>query len=189
MPYAIKNEPIIVVVCHGMSEVRIAQSLKKYLKINIKIIANDNGRNHICLETLRDELEKNDFHKSKFLGKFKPGTDKPDFQNIKIFVLMDEDSASKDLVNQFRSKEIFKFLDLPLDIIYPILSVRSLDDLFKKMGYQIPSKQKPVAYEEIFKFKKEDSCYHDKLIKIIELSKKYKTHSNFHEFLEFIYTL
>lgn len=67
---------------------------------------------------------------------------------ITIFVIMDVDS-DRASAKSFRSKDLFR--DSPFyECIVPIMSDPDLDSVMRQAGFDIPERNKPKRYSEIF---------------------------------------
>lgn len=71
--------------------------------------------------------------------------------NFKIFIIVNIDGIelTKEIINNYKNKEMFKELDY-YDYIVPIYNDKNLDDVLNKLGYKVDQKYKVESYRKIF---------------------------------------
>ena len=103
--------------------------------------AKDKGQHSIEISSIMGVLENQIFQKRKnFLGEYtKIKRENDDILNIKIFIILDVDSAPPGTVNKFVNKSMFKDHWL-YPYIYPILNDKNLEEALNSIGYTYAKK-------------------------------------------------
>lgn len=143
-----------VVICHGKSEVIFVRNIKANLKVKIEIDAKDKGGSSIQLTSIKHFLENKGYKNSKeILGKYNYEIEhsKNQLINFKLFIIMDVDEKelSNSDIERYKNKEAFKSFDYYEHII-PIFNEKNLDEVLKKLGFEIDPKNKTESYSKIF---------------------------------------
>lgn len=145
-----RNEVNCMIICHGKSEMILAQFLKNTTRLPIKIVANNKGNSSIQINSLCDFLGRRDLKTAKSLER---NYDVVVRSDLIVFIVMDVDDCDKDFENRFISKELFgkHFLK---QYIKPIYNRENLEDVFQKA--KLPATKSKTDVVKIFPVDKFD---------------------------------
>ena len=145
---------VFVAVEHGECELRLCKYLSGWLRTEIVPVSRKNGAETISLRESGEFLKQGPFKDlnalNKYYREYRTGrvNRKLKMSEITIFVIMDVDS-DRASAKSFRSKDLFR--DSPFyECIVPIMSDPDLDTVMKQAGFDIPERNKPKRYSEIF---------------------------------------
>ena len=145
---------VFVAVEHGECELRLCKYLSGWLRTEIVPVSRKNGAETISLRESGEFLKQGPFKDlnalNKYYREYRKGrvNRKLKMSEITIFVIMDVDS-DRASVKSFRSKDLFR--DSPFyECIVPIMSDPDLDSVMRQAGFDIPERNKPKRYSEIF---------------------------------------
>lgn len=145
---------VFVAVEHGECEIRLCKYLSEWLRTDIVPVSRNKGAETISLRESGEFLKQGPFKDlnalNKYYKEYKKGrvSRKLKMSEITIFVIMDVDS-DRISAKSFRSKDMFR--DSPFyERIVPVLSDPDLDTVMKQAGFDIPERNKPKRYSEIF---------------------------------------
>lgn len=174
-----------IVIVHGKSEYDIVRHIKSKLRVPIEIYAKDKGQHSIEISSILGVLENQIFQKrKKFLREYtKIKCENDDILNVKIFIILDVDSAPQETVNKFVNKSMFKDHWL-YPYIHPILNDKNLEEALNSIGYTYATKNSEKSkYSKIFPVErgKQDK---DTIIALSAALKKTKK-SNLDELLDY----
>ncbi len=174
-----------VIICHGKSEVILAQNIKSNLRLKIEIDSKNNGDSSIQITSLTHFLDTKGYKGINSILKKFPYIEhsKKELLNFKIFMIMDidEKELTEKMIDDYKNKEMFKKYDY-YNYIVPIYNDKNLDDILMKLGYKIDTKQKTSSYTKIFPGKNGD---YESFRQLKENIKKSKN-SNLIELLEYL---
>lgn len=174
-----------IVIVHGKSEYDIVRHIRSKLRVPIEIYAKDKGRHSIEISSIMGVLENQTFQdKMKLLSSYnKIKYENNEILNLKIFIVMDVDSASSDTVRRFKDKTMFKDHWLH-SFIHPIINDKNLEQALNSIGYTYATKNSEKSkYSKIFPVErgKQDK---DAIITLSAALKKTKK-SNLDELLDY----
>ncbi|OJG25594.1 hypothetical protein RR47_GL001643 [Enterococcus columbae DSM 7374 = ATCC 51263] len=141
-------------VCHGKSEVRIVENLRRNLKIPIAILSEKNGKNSIQIGKSLDRFLHKKLNKKKAVNDL--GIIEYDKKgqplDLKIFILMDLDDVQEhQMIENYKNGTLFskhKFSNL----IIPLYNDGNLEEVMLRMGYDTPNdkREKVMVYDRLF---------------------------------------
>ena len=145
---------VFVAVEHGECELRLCKYLSGWLRTEIVPVSRKNGAGTISLRESGEFLKQGPFKDlnalNKYYREYRKGrvNRKLKMSEITIFVIMDVDS-DRASAKSFRSKDLFRD-SLFYECIVPIMSDPDLDSVMRQAGFDIPERNKPKRYSEIF---------------------------------------
>ena len=175
----------IVVIPHGSSEVVLAKSIKKALKLPIEVFDPFKGKHDIAIGNITEVMDSYGFANEKELHKTFPVLQfnpygNPKMRDLVIFPILDIDSYRNEKKayitgNLFRNSPF-------ADRIHPIFNDGNLDEILLGLGYRISTAgaNKITTYHAVFD--------HMMAQEFETLSEKLKTVSdktNLHIFIDF----
>lgn len=153
MKYPNKYNTKAIIICHGKSEVILCKSIKSNLRMPIEIASNNNGESSIQITSLIKYLNNKIFKNSKSIINNYPNIEheKNRILNCRIFIIMDldEKELTEEMKKNYKTGTMFKNLDYD-DIIVPIYNIKNLDDVCKRIGYDIDINNKTTSYKKMF---------------------------------------
>lgn len=146
------SNDIIIVIVHGLSELCIVKYVKSVLRINIKAMSKNNGRESIQIEGLPAYLKSIAELKNFKTCKKQLGIEKQ--SQLHVFTFMDiDDVHDVSIKENYCDGCISGISDLWYQKnIVPIFSNQNLEDVVKDIGMEGPSnnKQKKDFYTKVF---------------------------------------
>lgn len=143
----------IIVIAHGESEEAMAKSIRAEFRIPIAILTDGS----IPVTGIKNMLEKIKNHKDFYRrlegnGAILMDGDCFSSKFLHIFSILDLDDAgvTTELINQYKSKELFSKTCLR-DYIVPIYNHLNFDMVMGKAGFPIKDDRKPAQYGKYFK--------------------------------------
>ncbi|MBR2068850.1 MAG: hypothetical protein IJ877_03715 [Candidatus Gastranaerophilales bacterium] len=149
-----------IVIVHGKSEYQMCSFIKSELRLQMEILARNNGKSSIQITSLMKFLKHNKCTSSlknfkNELGDSLPIDNKgkiiiPD--DLKIFTIMDTDDCTQKQKNSYIAKEMFEDFWCK-DYIFPIYNILNLEDVLKKSKIKYKKKHpedQKKEYVEIF---------------------------------------
>lgn len=138
-----------IIICHGKSEIVLARWLQKETRVPLNIDSRNDGRNSVMINSLLEFMKENGYYDSSKLKKRYPNIEyknRKGFKDLKIFIVMDVDT-DESLVYDYMTKLMFRDCLLK-DCIVPILNQKEMDSVFRSMGFEIDSSNKPESYRQ-----------------------------------------
>ena len=119
------NNVKAIVIVHGKSEKIFVEHITSNLRLNIKIVSRKNGAESIQITSLKDIIYNTVFKdKSSFLRNYST----VNFNDFKLFIVMDTDDCNESEIKEYKDKKMFKKHWL-YDYIVPIYNSKNLEDI------------------------------------------------------------
>lgn len=149
-----------IIICHGKSEVILARWLQSRTRVRINVDSNNGGERSVMINNLNQFLDENGYKNSSSLKRRFPNIEYKNrigLKDLRIFTLMDVDVDGK-LVHDYLNRDMFRGREL-YESITPILSDRSLDDVFDRIGLHVDRNSKAESYRKILNNTAVDDLY------------------------------
>jgi len=189
-----KKEPTYtkaVIICHGKSELKLADYIRSNLKLPIRSYADNNGKTSIQIASLYKTLGNTWFKNRKaFCDHFGFKNEKGEAVKGKIFIVMDLDDTDEKQREAFKSGKMFKNF-WAKDMIVPIWNYPQYDEVMLKLGIidHLPKdNEKGRLYGKAFPIRQDGKRDIDKIKKLSDMCKKCKN-TNMDEMLEWLLRL
>ncbi|AGI47126.1 hypothetical protein TALC_00111 [Thermoplasmatales archaeon BRNA1] len=175
----------IVVIAHGKSEMILAKSMRRALRLPIEVFNPFNGEHDIAIGNILEVMEEYGFHDDLSLHKMFDGLQyspkgRPPMKNLAVFPILDIDAYRKEKKaystgNMFRDSAF-------ADRIHPIFNDTDLDTVLQSLGYDISTggAVKTTSYHNVF-----DSMTAEGYLQLSEQLKTVPENSNMHIFIDF----
>lgn len=173
-----------IVICHGKSELCIANFIKSNLHLRIETFAKENGKSSIQITSLVNVLKREPFKSIKSLSdayeiEVVKENNKKILKNFKLFIIMDTDDCTDEQKKNFINKKMFEKHWL-YNYIEPIYNITNLEDVLCEseiMYNRINDKQKGTYYAKVFPINKKPFS-EDTLKQVTDVNKKIKNCKN-----------
>lgn len=136
----------IIVICHGKSELKLIEQIgrKEYSNKKLHLITRDNGNSSIQISGLIDYLN------SKLIKEL--NNISFDFQNLKIYTVLDTDDCTEKEREMYISKQLFDGLNEKTkkykNCIIPIYNTKNLEEILIKAGCKFNSNTSKARKKE-----------------------------------------